>query len=215
MALVGDRVGRLTVKEKVGKAKNGCLIWLCTCECGGTIEVQASSLNSGLTRSCGCLYKETRLTCKKTHGRSSTREYNSWTGMKQRCYYEGHDYFKDYGGRGIAVCDEWINSFEKFYEDMGECPRGMSIERKDPNGNYCKENCIWDTASNQGFNKNLRPNNTSGRTGVYFHKDSGKWAASITKDYISIHLGIFDTYEDAVHARVEAELKLYGKIKDK
>lgn len=133
--------------------------------------------------------------------------------MRQRCYYEKHDFYHDYGGRGIEVCEEWRQSFEQFYEDMGDCPEGMSIERIDPNGNYCPSNCKWDTNSNQGFNKNIRPTNTSGRTGVCFHTTNLKWCAAITLNYEHYHLGSFDSFEEAVKAREEAELKYFGKIK--
>lgn len=214
MASVGDIVGRLTVQEKVGKAKNGAIIWKCSCACGGSIEVQSSSLNSSLTRSCGCLYNETRINCNKKHAMSHSREYNSWSGMKQRCYYKDHAYYNAYGGRGITVCATWLNSFEQFYKDMGQCPDGMSIERINCNLGYYKENCKWDTNSNQGYNKNIRPNNTSGRTGVYFHKRNQMWVASITLNYKVHHLGSFNTFEEAVFARSEAELNYYGRVKD-
>lgn len=209
----GNKYDRLTVCDEAGKSKNGSKLWLCSCECGGTTVTTASSLKAGLVRSCGCLYKESRKDCNKQHGMSGTREYNSWSAMKQRCYNPESEYYDCYGGRGISVCDEWMVSFAKFYEDMGCCPEGMSIERIDVNGSYCKENCKWDTPSNQGYNTRMHSNNTSTKTGVHWHKATCKWAASIRANGKSIHLGVFENFEDAVKARKAAEIKYYGRNK--
>jgi hypothetical protein len=134
--------------------------------------------------------------------------------MKQRCYYEDHDYWDNYGGRGITVCDEWLNSFEQFYADMGDCPDGMSIERKDNELGYSAGNCKWDTPSNQGYNTRMHCNNKSTKTGVYWHKMTQKWAAAIRADGENIHLGVFDSFEVAVKVREAAELQYYGRTKE-
>ena len=210
----GCVVGRLTVLHISGKSKNGSNIWKCLCKCGGTIDVISSSLNSGLTQSCGCLYDEIKGKQRLTHGKSNDPTYNSWLAMKQRCYYSKHEYFSLYGGRGIKVCDRWINSFENFLEDMGEKPENLTLDRKDVNGDYCKENCRWVSNSLQGYNTNKHSNNTSGRTGVSFHKASGKWQASLGFENKSIYLGLFETYEEAVDCREKAEIKYFGFIKE-
>lgn len=211
----GISVGRLEVVKKTeNRTINGSILWLCRCECGNEVLAQSSSLSSGLKQSCGCLEADTRKTRGSTHGKSGTREYRSWTGMKQRCMYEGHDEFANYGGRGITVDSRWADSFENFLEDMGECPEGASLDRIDVNGNYTKSNCRWEYASVQGYNSRRKSTNTSGRTGVSFHKATGKWMASIGYNGKVIYLGIHSRFEDAVVSRSEAEIKFFGKTKE-
>ena len=87
------------------------------------------------------------------HGMSKTPIYRTWKRMRNRCYDTGNPYYMDYGGRGIRVCDRWRNSFLAFYEDMGDAPEGMSIDRKDVNGDYSPKNCRWATPSTQSNNQ--------------------------------------------------------------
>lgn len=210
----GSVVGRLTVIKIVDKAKNGSNIWLCQCCCGNTKEVISSSLNSGLVQSCGCLYNEVSGKQATSHGKTGTKEYIAWTAMKQRCYYEKHDFYANYGGRGIQVCNRWLESFENFYEDMGEAPDGMSLDRVDVDSDYCKENCRWATNSVQGYNTKIKTSNTSGKTGVSFHKSQGKWQAYICVNGEQIYLGSLSSKESAVSARREAEIKYFGFSKE-
>lgn len=211
----GSVVGRLYVKEKTpSRSKNGSVLWVCICECGEELLVQSSTLNKGLKQPCGCLERETYRTRRNTHGLSGTREYNSWMGMKQRCYYQDHAEYKNYGGRGIQVCQEWKDSFENFIRDMGPAKEGESIDREDVNKDYTKENCRWASASVQGFNTRKKRNNTSGRTGISWHRGVKKWCASIGVDNKIIHLGSFDYKSEAIVARESAELKFFGKTKE-
>jgi hypothetical protein len=144
---------RLTVTSLPFK-KGESLFCRCQCECGNQIEVYIYSLKYGLTKSCGCLMRE--VSSKKAtirnyrHGMADTPEYSVWAGLKIRCNDETD---MDYGGRGIQFCERWEN-FEAFFADMGPRPSPKhSIERKDTNGDYCPENCIWATAKEQSRNK--------------------------------------------------------------
>ena len=153
--LTGIRVGRLIVIKQVGFSKQHNALWLCKCDCGNEKVIVSSSLVTGDSQSCGCYMKDKSIEAHLTHGCSGkniTPEYSSWSGMKERCLNKKHMGFYSYGGRGITICDEWINSFETFLRDMGIRPKGTSLDRIDVNGNYCKENCRWATPREQRRN---------------------------------------------------------------
>jgi hypothetical protein len=148
----GHRYGKLTVVEVFrDKGRQWCS---CVCDCGNRTVNRVGFITSGHTTSCGCYRVMVMATVNKTHGRSRTRTYSCWRAMRRRCTEPGHHAYKDYGGRGISVCDRWLNSFDKFFEDMGEPPsKQHSIERIDVNGNYEPINCKWATPKEQGMNK--------------------------------------------------------------
>lgn len=211
----GKKYGLLTIVSEGPKVSYdyGSVrqVW-CKCDCGNPelTLVRTSNLTSGNTSSCGCVGEESR----KTHGMSKTRTYQIHEGMLRRCNCPQQAGYENYGGRGIKVCERWNpllgGSFENFYEDMGEAPAGMSLDRIDFNGDYCKENCRWATNSVQGYNKKLDPNNTSGKSGVSWYTQQEKWSAEIHVNNQHIRLGMFVNFEDAVKAREAAELKYYG-----
>ena len=153
----GKRYGNLVVLEHWESISNGKTHkWLCRCDCGETKTVDSNNLKSGRTVSCGCINRkiasETRKRY-KTHGSSFTPEYRTWLGMKTRCHNENDPNYVYYGARGIKVCSSWKDSFENFYEDMGERPSdNHSIDRIDVNGDYEPGNCRWATASEQRRN---------------------------------------------------------------
>lgn len=127
----------------------------CLCDCGNIIWASVANLNSGTQKSCGCLRRERWANGnRRTHGLAGTPIYTVWSGMKRRCMNSKNQDYADYGGRGIKVCDRWMNSFEAFYEDMADkYEPGLTLDRIDVNGNYDPLNCQWSTHLEQGNNK--------------------------------------------------------------
>jgi len=154
LELTGQRFSRLTVIS-FSDVTNQATYWICKCDCGNITRVAGTHLKTGHTTSCGCFYKETRKG-KLTHGQKNSTEYNSWNQMKGRCYNPNLKEYKHYGGRGITVCDRWINSFENFFADMGKKPTPKHTLDRYPNnesGNYEPSNCRWATWEQQNRNK--------------------------------------------------------------
>jgi hypothetical protein len=153
----GSDFGRLTVLGLAGTDAKGGSFWNCSCVCGTLLIVSREALVTGFKKSCGCLYVETRgkQTGARTHGMFGTPTYYSWVGMRERCTYPKHRTWKDYGGRGITVCERWLNretGFINFLADMGLRPAGKTLDRwPNPDGNYEPGNCRWATGSEQRY----------------------------------------------------------------
>lgn len=154
LALNDQVYGRLTLKFEVPK-KGKHRYYLCLCECGKRVMASVSNIRSGNTVSCGCYKKDMISKAVRKHGKSGgkCREYNIWSGMKTRCNNPDRKDYKYYGGRGIKVCPEWSESFGVFFKDMGPCPMGLTLDRKETNGDYSKENCHWVTRAEQTRNR--------------------------------------------------------------
>lgn len=148
--LEGRRFGRLTVVAFAEMGTHSRSKWLCLCDCGKQTVTWAYRLHNGRVRSCGCLHREMVAAQFRTHGATYTR--SSWCSMIRRVKEPWHPGYENYGGRGIKVCERWL-SFENFLADMGHRPRGFTLDRVDPNGNYEPSNCRWATRSQQQRNR--------------------------------------------------------------
>jgi hypothetical protein len=163
--IAGNKYGKLTAISYQGNDKHGKAVWLCRCECGNEKFFVGCDLRSNKIASCGCLQKELASEyCRKNkskHKMCDTRIYSIWVHLKERCISKKSDNFKNYGGRGITICDKWLD-FEGFYEDMGRSyeehikifgENNTSIDRIDNNKSYMKDNCKWSTLIEQSNNK--------------------------------------------------------------
>lgn len=149
--LIGEKFGMLTVVSRHSTASNGDVLWLCKCECGGETVTRRNSLKNGQSKSCGCL-KISLLKQSKTHGLSRDPMYRVWASMIQRCKNPKSSHFSSYGGRGITVCDRWLE-FDNFFKDMGNRPsHEYSIDRIDNDSGYHPDNCRWSLRDEQMAN---------------------------------------------------------------
>lgn len=153
--LLGKKFGRLTVVSANFSKKTSS--WDCICDCGKYAVVSSGNLKNGNSKSCGCLHIDI-ISNNGKHGHAKkgafTAEYYSYIAMKTRCYNKNSKAYIRYGGRGIKVCESWLNGFDNFLKDMGLKPtKSHSLERLNVNGNYEKSNCIWATDEQQARNK--------------------------------------------------------------
>lgn len=195
--LTGSKFGRLTV---VGRASNGeyPVRWECDCECGAKVFVPSQRLRGGQTKSCGCWNKELTAARNRTHGktREFLKELRAWLNMIDRCSNPSHKSYSNYGGRGINVCSEWKDSFERFLADMGKCPEGFSLDRINNEIGYSKTNCRW-------AGRKTQQNNRGNTLFLCVHgveKSLSEWskATGVSKDKIRYRLKKGMSHEDCV-----------------
>lgn len=165
--MTGMRFGRLTVLsrgENIKYRSQQHCAWVCECDCGNITTVAGYCLRSGHTQSCGCLGREKRLASATKHGHSESKLYLVWCGIKARCLNPQNKAFSFYGGRGITICQEWLQGFDAFYEWAinNGYKEGLSIDRIDVNGNYEPKNCRWITMKEQANNRRPRKLNKDG-----------------------------------------------------
>jgi hypothetical protein len=151
--LTDRRFGRLTVLEVCGRKKS-YLLWRCKCDCGQEAKVASHRLLGGITTSCGCFQRQRAKESNTRHGLTGTAELFTWNAMLDRCYDPKNKSYERYGGRGIKVCERWLNSAEVFVQDMGLRPSAeYSIERLNNDGDYEPSNCKWATRYEQSRNR--------------------------------------------------------------
>jgi len=202
--MIGMRFGRLTVIGEVEpyidpSGQTGRKLKL-KCDCGDITETLWKCLKRGTTRSCGCLRKEETVCRCKTHGLRGHPLYHIWANMNRRCNNSEYDRFKDWGDRGITVCDEWLNDPSAFIEwaESNGWGKGLLLDRIDVNDGYSPSNCRFVDAGLSARNKRLlTASNTSGFRGLSFNKRDKKWVARIESDCKRYHLG---TYSDPIEA---------------
>ena len=188
--IIGQKFNRLTVVSRAENSRHGNAMWNCLCDCGNMTVVLGSNLRNGEVKSCGCLLAE-KNKARSTHGMTRTKLYQTWANMRRRCTDPKSKSYKDYGMRGIYVCDEWENSFEIFrdWAISHGYSEGLSIDRIDNDGPYAPWNCRWATHQEQD-------NNRRRCVWISYHgrtQNLMQWCKELNLDYKLIHNRMFQS----------------------
>lgn len=196
--LTGQKFNKLLVLERMPNTSNGQTVWKCQCDCGTITIVRGSNLKSGVVKSCGCLH----IGHPTASNESKTPLYRCWCSIMARCNNPNHKAYKDYGGRGIKVCDEWHDylTFKQWVLDTKK-EEGLTIDRIDVDGDYCPQNCRWATMKEQSRNR---------RSNILIEYNGKKqiltdWCNELGLDYKFIHNRLFKlhwTFEKAISTPV-------------
>ena len=184
------------------KSKQKAKYGLYRCYCGNEFKTLTASVKNGKTKSCGCYQKQRVLDTLGTHGLSNHRLYDTWNNIMGRCYNKNLPNYKDYGARGITVCERWLN-VKNFIEDMyPSYQEGLSIDRINNDLGYSKDNCRWTTQTIQSRNTRiLYSHNITGYRGVHLHKKMSKYVSVVSINNKNIVLGYFNTAIKAARIR--------------
>ena len=191
--LIKDLGMRYPTEKSIKKYRYG----LYECQyCGKEFEGSVDSVKRGQTKSCGCLRGD-------IHGLTSHKFYHTWNGMVQRCTNHKNKRYKNYGGRGITVCEEWldIRNFVTWAEKTYPNIEGYTLDRINNDKGYSPENCTWSDKTAQVLNRRIMKNNKSGYVGIYWNKASKRWVVNIRISKKLINLGSFKDKIEAVLAR--------------
>ena len=188
-------LGEVYRKFPTEKSKHRTRYGLYECQyCNNTFEAIFNNVKRGNTKSCGCF---------ATHGLSSNKFYHTWYDMKYRCYNTMRQDYKNYGGRGITVCEEWLDvvNFVAWAEKTYPNIEGYTLDRIDNDKGYSPENCTWSDKTTQAINQRIMKNNKSGYVGVVWYKPLSKWMVQIMVNRKNKNLGYYQNIEEAVQAR--------------
>jgi hypothetical protein len=169
--------------QSFNRSENSHRFWNCVCDCGVQRAIREDGLLHGTVRSCGCFKSDKTRERTITHGLSKSRTYRRWLSMKDRCRPDATGKARlNYVLRGITVCDRWLHSFENFLADMGECPVGMEIERRNNDAGYSPDNCKWATRLENQHNRRVSINVTfNGKT-----QTLKQWAVELGLRYVTL-----------------------------
>jgi hypothetical protein len=224
LSIAGEKYGKLTAVEEVGKDDRGSYLWRFVCDCGGEKIIRPAIVKNGNTSSCGCVKKDVLVKRNTTHNMSKHPAYSNWKDMFKRCYNPNNKRYKDYNERGIGV-DPYFKHFPNFLEEIGEKPDGIekwSVGRIDNNKGYEPGNVRWETLAEQARNHTMQKNNTSGIVGVKLqvtvnkHGTYESWVATwsdgfgnnTSKTYSTIKYGFEEAKQLAIKAREDGLRKL-------